>query len=210
MLYFIAGRLRAEGGKAIHFGNYGTQLRDTINMQKAAMMYRALEMLKKIDPPERKSRILEYQRQDMSSEAIKQLSKDMHEAEKPKIEFRLKCYKCQTVAVEGDKIRKYGVHHAVTDVTIFDRIKKQPLRRTNTFDNMTRHSKMFCKNCPKDWGVIFIIDDQEIPVIKSDPFVFESTIYNHRDQRYKKWKDVPYHIEPIEKDEMIELLLPIN
>ncbi|KAJ8303366.1 hypothetical protein KUTeg_019762 [Tegillarca granosa] len=207
----MQGRLRKEGGKAIYFSNYGTQVRDTINMQKAAMMYRALEMLKNMEPSERMRRILEYQRQDMSSEAIKQLSKDIHQAEKPKIEFRLKCFRCKTFAVDGDKIRKFQVHHTVTDRTFFDRIKKVPLAKTNTFDNITKHSKIYCKNCPQDWGVIFIIDDQEVPVIKSDPFVFESTnTYANRDRRYKKWKDVPYYLEPIEKEEMLELLLPFE
>lgn len=209
----MRGRSRKRGGKAIYIGDQLTMHKDLISIEKAAMMYRALDQLKQKCPKEIRSIIDGIQTRDIQQQEEQKRQDEMKFNNRIPCGFVMNCVKCKNFAVDGDRLRLMSSHHVVDDCDFMNRIEIRELdKKENIGGNMIKNSQIFCCHCTQKWGNLFIVDGIKVPILSVTSFVFERlTRYGleyGEVKRFRKWKDVSYVIQEITKDELIAKLGP--
>ena len=114
---------------------------------------------------------------------------------------QLKCKVCKVNACKGGDI--YVTENASAYVVIDEKfrenkiwIKLHPSHFIKLSEKVTKMSKMYCRNCNSDWGVMCIWPSEgyELPVLKCKSFIFE---IDGVLQPVRKWSDAPFDIPPL-------------
>ena len=115
---------------------------------------------------------------------------------------QLKCKTCKVVACKGSDI--YSAEDATQHIVADDNftrskilIKPHPNPKKIS-DRMSKKSKIYCKNCNADWGIMCIWPKAryryELPILKCKSFVF---VIAGIPQHVGKWSDAPFDIPPL-------------
>ena len=173
--------------------------REKINAFKANMMYRAMKTVKLLPQGDFTRKVLRMQREEVDRAKFQKGMEELAQSRRTdETIYELKCARCNTFACYSVDIKVLKKsNHIVVDTEFKDRIKTKPHRSPKKYEGMTKTSKMYCKNCPLDWGIV--LDYHGLPcwTLKLACFKFINTVTN-RVTEYKKWLEVPF--KPVETE----------
>lgn len=199
----MRGRTRKSGGAAVYISDHNVLRRDLMSMEKAALMHKALDMLKEKGPDEIRSLVKKEQIQNL--EEIDRMERKNRELQnnKRKGTFRLVCAKCKETKIDGSSIRLFKQnHHVVADRRFLDMVRKEDVKEEK-INQMIRKSEIYCKECPQKLGKIFLIHGLEVPLLKIEAFLCEEGVDKLR--KYKNWKYVPFKIDEINHQDLEDI-----
>lgn len=183
--------------------------KDIISIEKAAMMYRALDQLKQKSPEEIRHMITAIQTKDIQQQEDQKRQDEMKVENRIPCKFIMNCVRCKNFAIEGVFVRLMSSHHVVDDCDFMNRIEIRELdKKVNIGGNMIKNSQIYCSNCAQKWGNLFIVDNIKVPILTVTAFVFIDRRKESEVKRFRKWKDVFYVIKEITKDELVTKLGP--
>ncbi|KAK3594735.1 hypothetical protein CHS0354_014160 [Potamilus streckersoni] len=203
----MAGRGRKKGGKNIVMGYEKMLDVEKLNTYKAAMMYRAMKAIKKIDPKTLQQKISLLQKNETHKQELHDRNLQKQICMKRKGQFRLCCYKCATVATDGENLRVLrDTFHIVIDKEFRNLIDVRPHKKPTKkkIAGLLSSDKIYCKNCGMDWGVYYVYDKIPLPAIKIRSFKILSD--DGKSLFFKKWLDLPFELEACELSDLMNLL----
>ncbi|KAK3594736.1 hypothetical protein CHS0354_014161 [Potamilus streckersoni] len=204
----MTGRGRKKGGKNIVMGYEKTLDVDKLSTYKGAMMYRAMESIKKIDPRSLQRKVKLFQKEEISKQEFRDRVLEKQICMKKKGQFKLCCYKCSVEVIDGEDLRVLkGTYHVVIDKEFKTLIVTKPHKKPNQkkIEGLQKAEKIYCKKCGMDWGIYFIYNTLPLPTIKCESFKIRNT-EDGKISTYKKWLNVPFVIEACELSEIVDLL----
>ncbi|XP_071167913.1 interferon-induced helicase C domain-containing protein 1-like [Mytilus edulis] len=200
----MRGRTRKAGGQAIYISDQSVLRRDLVSMEKAAVMHKALDKLKKKGKEEIRKMILTEQKNDLQHQEEQERKLRELQNQKKRGFFKLVCATCKETEINGDNIKLYKQnHHVAAEREFLDRVKKEDIKEEK-INQMIRKSIIYCKKCPQKLGKIFLIHDLEVPLLKIDAFLCKE---GDKLRKYKNWKFVPYIIDEINHKDL-EVIFP--
>lgn len=157
------------------------------------MSKRAIDGLRSIAPADFCNLISRRQKEDYESQKLKaQVERDntvLHHGE-----FQLLCGRCKEYACSTLDIGVFNTsQHIVLNeefATVRAKITPHP-KPKKIDDNYNKIGKIHCMKCNFDWGILAIICEQKLPIIKISGFIIEREEDDGTTSRYKKdkWKD---------------------
>ena len=180
--------------------------REKINAYKANMMYRAMKLVKLLSQRDFVRKVLRMQKEEVERAKFQKGMEELAQSRRTDdTVYALKCARCNTFACYSTDIKALKKsNHIVVDTDFRDRIKTKPHRSPKTYDGMTKTHKMYCKNCPLDWGIV--MDYHKLPcwTLKLACFKFVNTA-TKRVTEYKKWIEVPFKPAETEYEDLAKL-----
>ena len=112
---------------------------------------------------------------------------------------QLKCKVCKVNACKGGDIYVTESAYVVIDERFIEnkiQIKLHHSHFKKLSEKVTKMSKMYCRNCNSDWGVMCIWPSEgyELPVLKCKSFIFE---IDGVPRPVRKWSEAPFDIPPL-------------
>lgn len=193
------------GASVITMGGEKQVDQEMVNAYKAAMMYRAMQRFKELQPKLIESKIALFQREEMQKHRSKVQLEMVKKSRRSDDDFEILCKRCNTFACHLSDVRKRGHDHLVADKGFALRINTKPHGAPVKYDGIEKKAKMFCKKCPSDWGIVAEKDGIDIRILKIKMFKFR----NMRTQditNYNKWIDVPYRVPDIDDEDLAHLV----
>ena len=175
-----------------------------MNAFKADMMYRAMELLKHMPQHDYDRKVRLYQKQEFEQLKRKRKRAEVLQGQRGDASlYEIKCARCNAFACYSKDIRILAdTHHIVVDKGFADRIRIKTLMSPKTFDGMTKKSKIYCKNCPLDWGIVLNYCSSDCWTLKLACLKFVNT--KTRDvKQYKKWNEVPFIPTKMETEDLM-------
>jgi len=202
------GRSRKSDGESILIANRRNIEREAVNIEREYMMGQAVEELKKMCQDDIANRLKALQNEIFQEEKEEEEEKSRLQNSKKKDKFDMKCKLCGQFAVSSTGIRCYREkHYAVVDTEFYQKItcKIGPKHPSPPYDDITFTHDIFGKesNCEHNWGVLGNLQNTKCAFLQSKSFVI-------KDKVYKKWKSVPYHIDPMNETVDLKALPSYN
>ncbi|XP_033098903.1 probable ATP-dependent RNA helicase DDX58 [Anneissia japonica] len=207
------GRIQARGRNRAAHGRFfliasvdsGLGNQEEMNKIRESMMNTATKAIKGMPKEDFLKQIDDYQRRDRAERRMKEKGKVSKQKEHSGIEVELICLQCGNVACRNTDIRRIkSAHHAVFGDFMAERYKTVPNpKKSKRINDLEFLEKVHCANCSQEWGCMLKYCGHLAPVLKISFFAVK---YNSGKQvKYKKWSDVPFHvqefsIEDIEKE----------
>ncbi|XP_060601139.1 antiviral innate immune response receptor RIG-I-like isoform X1 [Ruditapes philippinarum] len=201
----MKGRARKKKATTITMGSDKVVEQEMINTYKAAMMYRAMNTVKQLDPKFISMKVNAYQSEETHKYRFKAEVEKLKKGRKSDEDYEILCGRCNTFACYVSDVRQLGHDHIVIDKNFADKITKTEHKKPKTYDGLHKKYKMFCKKCPIDWGIIGQRDCLDCMILKIINFKFRN-LRTHGVSTYKKWIDVPYAVPEIKLEDLPRLL----
>jgi len=84
-----------------------------------------------------------------------------------------------------------------------ERVVIEPHPEPKKFENFELSGKIFCRVCHWNWGVMGVYKKVPFPIINIEGFVVINP--DRRRDKYKRWKEVPFDVEPIRPDDLVKM-----
>jgi len=68
------------------------------------------------------------------------------------------------------------------------------------YGNFELSGMIYCIKCNYNWGAMLVHKKVALPTCKIAKFVVVNP--NNMREKYKKWKEVPFHVQPIEPNDL--------
>jgi hypothetical protein len=179
--------------------------KEMINTYKAAMMYRAMNIVKQLDPKLIKLKVSAFQSEETHKYRFKAEVEKLKKGRKSDEDYEILCGRCNTFACYVSDVRQLGYDHIVINKDFADKITRKEHNNPKTYDGLHIKYKMFCKKCPIDWGIIGLRDGLDCMILKIINFKFWN-LRTHGVSTYNKWIDVPYAVPEIKLEDLPRLL----
>ena len=181
-------------------------MRETINAYKASMMYRAMKLVKLMPQRDFERKVRLTQKEELERAKFKKTVEELAQSRRvDESLYEIKCGRCNNFACYSADIRTLkGSQHIVVDKEFQTRIKVTPHRSPKKYEGMEKTSKMYCKNCPLDWGIVLDYNGLPCWTLKLICLKFVNTV-TRRVTQYKKWLEVPFVPPEIEYDDLLRL-----
>ena len=204
--HLVLGRSRKKGGATVVLGNEKIVLKETINAFKAAMMYRAMKLLKLMPQNHYDRKVRLHQKEELEQSKLRRGMEEFLQSQRGDAAlYEIKCARCNAFACYSKDIRILKrSQHIVVDKGFADRIRIKPHRSPKQFDGMTKTSKMYCMNCPLDWGVVLDFHGLSCWSLKLACLKFVNTDTGII-REYKKWIEVPFIPIKTEYEDLVKL-----
>uniref|UniRef100_A0ABM5FRV1 RNA helicase n=1 Tax=Pogona vitticeps TaxID=103695 RepID=A0ABM5FRV1_9SAUR len=199
----VRGRGRAKDSKCILVTSKKEQEEnERYNIMKEAMMNKAIKEVQDWKEEVFAEKISSLQKKQKKL----QDSKKKELQPKPLVgNRRLLCGKCKSPACDTDDIRVIEVsHHTVLGDYFRNRYVIKSHKRPICYGNFEKKSKIYCKECHHDWGILVkyrTLDD--LPIIKIESFSVKD-VATGRQSYFRKWKDVDFAMRDFDIEEMPE------
>ena len=172
-------------------------------MEKAAVMHRALEELKKKGADEIRRLIKEEQHNDLKHQEEQERKQREILNSKKRASFQLVCATCKKTEISGNNIKLFKQnHHVAADEGFLNKVNKENVKEERKINRMVKKSIIRCKHCPQELGKIFLIHDLEVPLLKIQAFLCQE---GDKLRKYKNWKFVPFVIDEIKHQELEQI-----
>lgn len=198
------GRARAENSQFVTLAgeDKGVQAKDEINFIREMMMRDAIKQLQlemDLKPTEFRHTLEQIQREEKSLRDIELQQRNGRQKREREVDFR--CRKCDEFAFMSSDLRKIeNMHHVVIDLDFRERHNEKPVPRPKEYGNIEIRGKLMCKNCGDEWGKSILYQKVKFPVVSVSGFVLTDEF--DRKDAPKKWKQVNFHIQPLEMEEL--------
>ncbi|KAL5016987.1 hypothetical protein ScPMuIL_006576 [Solemya velum] len=202
------GRSRKKGGKSVLFANRKMVEREEMNIMRASLMNRAIQLIRVLDPRGIQAQLQRLQQEILKEEEIKELLCHGELSRKQTEEFKLICGKCRGLTVEGSDIKMIGTCHVIVDPSFIKKIDKQQIKPKN-FDGISIFADTVCNRCNNRLGKMMRKDGVDFPVIRIEAFTFVNTTTGKKNT-FKKWKEVPYKIQPADPSDYQDVVQKSN
>jgi len=84
-----------------------------------------------------------------------------------------------------------------------ERVVIEPHPAPKKFENFELSGKIYCIKCHWEWGVMGVYKKVPFPIINIANFVVVNA--NGGRNTYRRWKDVPFDVEPISPDDLVTM-----
>ncbi|WAR20808.1 IFIH1-like protein [Mya arenaria] len=187
----MKGRSRKQGATHVLVGSEKQVEQEMVNAYKANLMYKAMDEFKRLNPKHIQYKIAIYQKEEMQKHRYKMEYEKAKKSKMSEDDLEILCRRCNTKACLVSDIRKLGHDHLVLDKSFANRITTKPHKSPKKYDGIEKKSKMFCKKCPLDWGIVAERDGVDLWILKIQCFKFRN-MRSADVSAYKKWIEVPY------------------
>ena len=172
--------------------------KDTIVMYRIKLMNLAIERFKALDDNTINRKILEVQKKSIDDyEWDLKCSQLKRNKQSDENDYEIQCRGCGIFICHTSNLRQLGTSYLVALEDFNGKINKKPHTKRANMGVLQKKFKMFCKHCPKDWGIIAEKDEIEFFVLKLDSLKFISSDDPRSAKTYKKWVDMPYKIKEL-------------
>lgn len=182
-------------------------LREKINAYKTSMMYHAMKLVKQLNQTDYDRKIRRLQKDEVDKARFKKGLEEL--AQNRRVDdtvYQLKCARCNTFACLSKDIKVLKKsQYIVVDKEFETRIIIKPHRSPKKYEGMTKTSKMYCKKCPLDWGIVLDYQGLSCWTLKIACLKFVNTA-TKRVTTYKKWNEVPFVPPKVECEDLVNLL----
>ena len=185
-------------------GNEKQVEQEIVNAYKANMMYKAMDMFKQLDPKNIEYKIQLFQKEEMQKYRYKVELDKAKQNRYSDDNYELLCKRCNGLACYVSDVRKRGHDYLVIDPTLPAKITTKPHKTPKKYDGIEKKAKMFCKNCPNDWGIIAEKDGTDLRILKIISLKFRN-MRTHDVTTYKKWIDMPFNVPEIDDEDLVKL-----
>ncbi len=174
-----------------------------LNVDRAAMMVRAITAIKQ-KPHDRVVRtILDHQLDILNDVAIQERLQMQQDKQKTPARFTLMCSTCRDFCAYGSDLRIVGQNqHVVLDKGFQGRVNIHRFRSPKKqYDDLKITGSIQCKKCHGSWGVMFIYKQMSFASLAIKNFI----IMNQDDKEQmhiKSWKSFPYKISKVTNKEL--------
>ena len=138
----------------------------------------------------------------------RQLKKNFSAAKKSRYiphDITFYCRKCHTEACQAHDLRVIeNSYHVVMTSDFKDKVDVEG-RAPQTFDGVTMNQTIFCKECRQNWGVTVQVNGGEWCCLKISYFALKLIPSSDQLSIFKKWKDAPFHVEPVTPSELLRM-----
>ncbi|XP_052773520.1 antiviral innate immune response receptor RIG-I-like [Mya arenaria] len=189
----MKGRSRKKGATHVIVGGDKQVEQEMVNAYKANMMYKAMDEFKRLNPKNIGYKVAIYQKEEMQKHRYKMEYEKAKKSKMSEDDLEILCRRCNTKACLVSDIRKLGHDHLVLDKSFANRITTKPHKSPKKYDGIEKKSKMFCKKCPLDWGIVAERDGVDLWILKIQCFKFRN-MRSADVSAYKKWIEVPYAV----------------
>ncbi|XP_052772055.1 antiviral innate immune response receptor RIG-I-like isoform X2 [Mya arenaria] len=189
----MKGRSRKKGATHVIVGSDKQVEQEMVNAYKANMMYKAMDDFKRLNPKNIGYKVAIYQKEEMQKHRYKMEYEKAKKSKMSEDDLEILCRRCNTKACLVSDIRKLGHDHLVLDKSFANRITTKPHKSPKKYDGIEKKSKMFCKKCPLDWGIVAERDGVDLWILKIQCFKFRN-MRSADVSAYKKWIEVPYAV----------------
>ncbi|XP_060585676.1 antiviral innate immune response receptor RIG-I-like [Ruditapes philippinarum] len=201
----MKGRSRKKKATTITMGSDIVVEQEMINTYKAAMMYRAMNIVKQLDPKYINMKVNAFQSEETHKYRFKAAVEKLKKGRKSDEDYEILCGRCNTFACYVSDVWQLGHDHIVIDKDFADKITRKEHKKPNTYDGLHNKYKMYCRKCRIDWGNIGLRDGLECIILKIINFKFKN-LRTHGLSTYNKWIDVPYAVPEISFSKLQESL----
>ena len=205
-----AGRARKPGAEYMLVTELGcgAAQRDEINRMREDLMNDAIRRIDRMDMADFTRQVRKHQHDAKLTRQLSMLGKQRELAQRnrrqPEGMHRLLCSRCSTlVCISLDIRRVENVHHVVIDEHLKTVASMRRYPKAAKHGDFDTRGKLNCRKCDKDWGVVAHYNNVLFPVLKLTNFVMEDD--NGQRKCYKKWKDVPFHVEELSAEDIQRL-----
>ncbi|BFY98467.1 hypothetical protein BsWGS_01507 [Bradybaena similaris] len=202
------GRSRAFNGVSVLLGMKNVLLRENKNRQKAELMKKAIESIRRMPEHEFKA-VIEHHQKEMFEKLISAaLEKEVAKRELVQ-PFEIVCSLCRNVLVRNTEVRTiYEKYRVSVDENLLKKIKIYSMP-PKPMDELYFVGKVKCmgetdigKKCFNLVGTMIKYKEVHFVAIGINNVMFKTD--NHSELRgYKQWKKVPFTIDEITDDEII-------
>lgn len=84
-----------------------------------------------------------------------------------------------------------------------ERVVIEPHPVPKKYENFELSGKIYCKECHWNWGVMGVYKKVPFPIINIEFFIVVDP--NMMTNKYKRWKEVPFDVEPICPDDLASM-----
>jgi hypothetical protein len=208
------GRARAENAKYTLLAEQGRGAADKemFNKIRETMMQRAIYRIQHEEKPaDIHKKIRDFQQLAKVEREMAAKGKEISDKTRANYHpvsglYTIRCQKCDNFAAHSSEVRTIeGSHHVILDKRYKDHVVIRPHPTPMKHENFEMTGKIYCKKCHWDWGVMGVYKKVSFPIIKIGSFI----VINPNDQRtvYKKWKDVPFAVEPISPADLTTMMV---
>lgn len=185
--------------------------KERINAFKAATMYRAIDLVKKMPKTEYEAKLIRLQKEELRKEKTRRALEIQKQNKRTDTSiYALKCSGlCDSFACQSTDIRTLkSNHHVVVNKEFADKIEDKPHPNPKRIEGMNKERKIECKKCGKEWGVIFTYNGRKCWTLLLKAFKFVNLDYsmNRSAEMFKRWIDVPFKPSEITDEEFMNML----
>ncbi|XP_052772064.1 antiviral innate immune response receptor RIG-I-like isoform X2 [Mya arenaria] len=189
----MKGRSRNKGATHVIVGGDKQVEQEMVNAYKANLMYKAMDEFKRLNPKTIGYKVAIYQREEMQKHRYKMEYEKANKSKMSEDDLEILCRRCNTKVCHVSDIRKLGHDHLVLDKSFANRFTTKPHITPKKYDGIEKKSKMICKKCPMDWGIVAERDGVDLWILKIQCFKFRN-MRSADVSAYKKWIEVPYAV----------------
>ena len=215
MSYSLQGRDRKDEAMIVTLGATDSQVfdRSVIVNAKLELMDEAIEKIHKMPNDQAMQKLHTFQEEIVKEEKDRR-EKEAALPQKPMSageEYKLICARCERFVCYASEVRLFdNTNHVVVDPSFKERIKFKSLRhgRKQTWmgEHLYKKEKVFCKECPQDWGVAAATECGKSVYVLKQGGCF--TVVCMEDEKKRsilfKWADLDFQFEAISFDELKE------
>ncbi|XP_058862537.1 antiviral innate immune response receptor RIG-I-like [Acipenser ruthenus] len=164
--------------------------KEQINMLQEKVMYDAIQTAQNIETDVFLAKVRNVQKRQKKQRDLER--RMAPEKKKEDITFLLQCGKCRQNACKSDEIRVIQNNHRVVISKAFLPLCNiQPHPKPQVCDVLEKKSKIFCRTCNRDWGILAsCMGLDNLPVLKISGFTFVNLRTGQR-KSVVKWQDFP-------------------
>ncbi|XP_052772676.1 antiviral innate immune response receptor RIG-I-like [Mya arenaria] len=189
----MKGRSRKQDATHVLVGSEKQVEQEMVNAYKANLMYKAMDEFKRLNPKHIRYKIAIYQKEEMQKHRYKMEYEKAKKSKMSEDDLEILCRRCNTKACQVSDIRKLGNGYLVLDKSFAKRISTKPHKSPKKYNGIEKKSKMFCKKCPLDWGIVAERDGIDLWILKIKCFKFRN-LRSADVSAYKHWIEVPYDV----------------
>ncbi|KAM4622670.1 ATP-dependent RNA helicase DHX58 [Discoglossus pictus] len=190
------GRARAENSCYSYLAKSGSRevRREKINESLEDLMKRAIKNVQEMPEREYEGKIKELQKESLIERKVKQVKKEDLKNMFPPENVMLSCRGCGVGVGYGSHLRLLEYAHRVNvnpDFKIYYTVSSEPVVLGKKMEEWVPGKQISC-HCGQSWGMEMIYKSLTLPMISIKNFVVQTP---ESKKPYKRWKDVPFHVE---------------
>ncbi|WAR20832.1 DDX58-like protein [Mya arenaria] len=201
----MRGRSRRHDASTLTLGNEKLVEKDKVNVYKANLINRAMDIFKKMDIHELEHELDFYQREEVRKQIHKTNLLGSMRNRQSTDDMEVLCGKCTKYICHTSRMRALPHNQYVVITEKFcDQIDRKPHPKPTQYAGFLKKEKMSCKSCGQEWGMIADKLGFELFVLRLESVLFREE-YSGKTNTFQKW-DLAPKITECNFDEITKML----
>lgn len=178
-------------------GSQKNMERDMRNVFKISLMKKGIKLFQELEKKKVEQELRSYQIEELKkyTAAIEE-EKLKRSRKSTDFDYEILCKVCKQKICLTSELCKFNQNHIVLSKALPSLIDERPIKKKAKYDGLNKRSKMFCKTCPNDWGMIADYNDVPLHILSLESLVFRNMNTNE-ETSFRKWNSMPYDVKTI-------------